>query len=61
MSASRGSAMVFERSYVNWDEGMGVCCWNAPSKEKLTELFKKAGTPFSTIVPVEEFAQDAFG
>ena len=46
--------MKFERSFINWDEGVGVCCWNAPSKEELESLFKKAEAPFEKMVPVEE-------
>lgn len=46
--------MTFERSFMNWNEGFGCCCWTAPSKEKLEELFKNSGTPFERIVEVEE-------
>ena len=46
--------MTFERSFMNWDEGFGVCCWTAPSREDLEGLFEKAGTPYEQIVPVEE-------
>jgi len=54
LAASRGSGMVFERSYMNWEEGLGVCCWEAPAREDLAALFRKAGTPFERIVAVEE-------
>ena len=46
--------MTFERSFMNWERGLGVCCWNAPSQEKLEGLFRKAGTPFTEMIPVEE-------
>jgi len=39
---------------MNWDEGLGICCWTAPSKDELEALFKKVGTPFEKITPVEE-------
>ena len=42
--------MTFERSFMNWDEGVGVCCWDAPSKEALAELFEKSGTPFEKMI-----------
>jgi hypothetical protein len=50
--------MKFERSFINWDEGVGVCCWNAPSQEELEGLFNKVGAPFEKMVPVEEHLAD---
>jgi hypothetical protein len=49
--------VVFERSFMNWEEGFGACCWTAPSREKLEEMFNKAGTPFEKMIPVEEHAE----
>lgn len=43
---------------MNWEEGVGVCCWKAPSKEKLEELFAQANTPFEKIVAVEEHVEE---
>ena len=51
--------MGFERSFINWKEGVGVCCWNAPSKKEIEELFKKTGTPYEKIVPVEEHVAES--
>ena len=51
--------MTFERSFVNWEKGVGVCCWDAPSQEKLEALFRDAGKPFETVIPVEEHAADS--
>ena len=53
--------MTMDRAYSNPDEGFVCCCWNAPSKDELENLFKKAGAPFERIVPVSEFASSAFG
>ena len=39
---------------MNWNEGVGVCCWEAPSREALEALFEKAGTPFDEMIAVEE-------
>jgi len=39
---------------MNWDEGLGVCCWTAPSKEALAALFDKTGTPYESMIAVEE-------
>ena len=49
--------MVFERSYMNWSEGLGICCWSAPSKSELAELFNGAGTPYESMLEVEEFTE----
>lgn len=46
--------MSMERSFLNFEEGFGLCVWNAPSKEALEEMFKKAGTPFASMTAVEE-------
>jgi len=51
--------MAFIRSYMNWEEGYGVCCWESPSKDQLEALFMKAGTPFTSIIAVEEHAADS--
>ena len=39
---------------MNWDEGVGVCCWRAPSQDALEALFQKVGTPFESMIAVEE-------
>jgi hypothetical protein len=46
--------MSMDRAYINMDEGFATCCWEAPSVADLEGLFKKAGTPFERMVPVEE-------
>ena len=51
--------MQFERSFLNWREGIGICCWQAPSKEELSQLFDEAGTPYDSIVEVEEYEEQA--
>jgi len=49
-----------DRAYVNMDEGMAVCCWDAPSKEALQELFSKAGADFETMTEVEEHTKSSY-
>jgi hypothetical protein len=46
--------MSFERSFMNWEEGLGICCWDAPSRDELEALFRKAGVPFEKMLTVEE-------
>ncbi len=59
LAASRGSGLIFERSYLNWEEGFGICCWTAPSKEELEAVFKKVGTPYESMLAVEEYAGES--
>ncbi len=59
IAASRGSALAFERSFINWEEGIGICHWDAPSRQELEELFNQAGTPFEKMVEVEEYLADS--
>ena len=46
--------MTFERSYMNWKEGFGICCWDASSRDELAQLFDKTKVPFEEMIPVEE-------
>jgi hypothetical protein len=48
--------MVFERSFISWSEGLGICCWSSPSKTALAKLFDDAGTPYEKMLEVEEHA-----
>lgn len=59
LTASRGSDLVFERSFISWSEGLGICCWTSPTKDALASLFDKAGTPYDAMFEVEEFAGPA--
>jgi len=53
--------MTMDRAYSNPGEGFVCCCWNAPSKDALEDLFKKAGAPFESMLEVSEFASAAYG
>jgi len=50
---------VFERSFISWSEGLGVCCWTSPSKDALAKLFDDVGTPYEAMIEVEEHAGPA--
>jgi len=52
--------MTLDRAYLNTDEGLAVCCWNAPSKEAIEELFNNSGVKFEKITAVEEHAAETF-
>ncbi|MCK5133337.1 MAG: hypothetical protein KAR40_14445 [Candidatus Sabulitectum sp.] len=48
--------MTMDRSYINPQEGFACCCWDAPSRESLVELFNKAGALFDSMIPVTEYS-----
>lgn len=48
--------MTMERSYINEEKGFACCCWEAPSTDKLKDLFNSAGTAFSEMIPVHEYS-----
>ncbi|MHC4662223.1 MAG: hypothetical protein ACYS8W_11095 [Planctomycetota bacterium] len=52
--------MKMDRAYLNVDEGIAVCFWDAPSKEGLEELFSKAGASFENMTEVYEHVADSF-
>jgi len=52
--------MTMDRAYSNPDEGFVCCCWNAPSRNALENLFRKAGVPFESMREVSEFASVAY-
>ncbi len=50
--------MKFERSFVNWSEGLGICCWEAPTRDSLASLFDEVGAPWDSMVEVEEHVEE---
>jgi len=52
--------MNMERAFLNYREGRAVCCWNAPSRKALEELFGKANAKFESMLEVEEYEPGAF-
>jgi len=49
-----------ERAYMDKETGRVSCCWSAPNREKVANLFKKAGVVFEAITQVEEAAEKDF-
>ena len=47
--------MTMDRAYVNAGEGFACCCWNAPSRRALEELFDSAEVAYEKIREVEEY------
>ena len=52
--------MTMDRAYTNPDEGYVCCCWNAPSRDALEELFRKAEAPFESMHQVSEYSPGAY-
>ena len=52
--------MTMDRAYMNPDEGFACCCWDAPSRDALEGLFRKAGTPFEKMLPVSEHVSSSY-
>ncbi|MBD3369024.1 hypothetical protein GF402_01520 [Candidatus Fermentibacteria bacterium] len=46
--------MTMDRAYLNTDEGLACCLWNASTKDDLKQLFDSAGAPYDRMVAVEE-------
>jgi hypothetical protein len=42
MEASVGSNLKMDRAYIDKESGQAMCCWSAPDRTAIEELFKKA-------------------
>jgi hypothetical protein len=42
MNASVGSNLKMDRAYIDEDRGQAICCWNAPDRKSVEDLFTKA-------------------
>lgn len=49
-----------ERAYVDQETGKVSCCWTAPDRQQVADLFKKAGVVFESITMVEEATERDF-
>ena len=49
-----------DRAYVNKSEGKAVCCWNAPTRKDIEDLFEKANARYDSITQVEEMQVESF-
>ncbi|MFH1862400.1 MAG: nickel-binding protein [bacterium] len=53
-------ALKMDRAYLDAESGRVTCCWNAPDRQQVVDLFKRAGVVFETITQVEEISENAF-
>jgi hypothetical protein len=42
MDASGGSDLKMDRAYVDETGGQAICCWSAPDRKAVEDLFTKA-------------------
>lgn len=42
IEASVGSNVKMDRAYIDPESGQAMCCWSAPDRANIEELFKKA-------------------
>lgn len=50
--ASVGSDLKMDRSYIDIQNSQAICCWIAPSRKAVEDLFKKAKIPTELILEV---------
>ena len=60
LDASVGSGMTMDRAYTCKEEGVVICCWDAPDTTSVEQLFDKAGVTYEKITPVQEHLGSAF-
>jgi len=44
-----------ERSYIDEANGQAICCWNAPDRKSVENLFSRAGVSPESIREVVEY------
>lgn len=42
MNASVGSNLKMDRAYIDENSGQAICCWDAPDRKSVEDLFAKA-------------------
>jgi len=47
--ASVGSELKMDRSYIDTQDNRAICCWIAPNRSAVEELFKKAKITIESI------------
>jgi hypothetical protein len=52
MEASVGSNLKMDRAYIEKESGKAMCCWSAPDRATIEELFKKARVTTESITEV---------
>ena len=57
MKASVGSNVAMERAFLDEKNGQAICCWNAPDRKIIDDLFAKADVKPESIREVTEWGK----
>lgn len=52
MDASVGGTCKMDRAYIDESTGQAICCWSAPDKQSVEELFQRANVKPVSITQV---------
>jgi hypothetical protein len=55
INASRGSDLMMDKAYVDEVKGQAICCWEAPDRKSVEDLFMKAQIQPESIREVTEY------
>ena len=55
INASRGSHLMMDKAYVDEVQGQAICCWEAPDRKSVEDLFMKAQIQPESIREVTEY------
>ncbi len=55
INASRGSNLTMDKAYIDKTKGQAICCWEAPDRKSIEELFTKAHIHPESIREVTEY------
>lgn len=55
IDASRGSNLTMDKAYIDKAKGQAICCWEAPDRKSIEDLFAKAQVQTDSIREVVEY------
>ena len=55
ITASGGSNLCMDKAYVDEENDQAICCWSAPDRKSIEDLFAKANVKVESIRNVVEY------
>ena len=55
ITASGGSNLCMDKAYVDEENNQAICCWSAPDRKSIEDLFAKANVKVESIRNVVEY------
>jgi len=55
MTASAGTGLTMDWAYVDKATNQPICCWDAPDRKSVEDLFSRAGQQVDTLREVEPY------